>query len=104
MLKTTRDPQSLAIQTLADGERFFERHAAEVKTQELRQKQFEQARVLARKYRRPALATGTAVIAALLAMYLRKAGVSPVISVAGLYQAGLALQAKAVGFVEGLLR
>ena len=105
VLKTTRDPNALAKQTLQDGERFFERHAADIKTQEIRQKQLEQARVLAKRYRRPALATGTAVLAALIALYLRKSGSgASVESLAGLYHAGLALQARATAFLRGLLR
>lgn len=97
VLKTTRDPQALARQTLQDGEGFFLRHAAEIETQELRKKQLDTARVLARKYRRPALATGGAVFAALLALYLRKSGAAPVESLVGLYYAGLS-------FVERLIQ
>ncbi|GAB7334017.1 hypothetical protein MBLNU13_g06112t1 [Cladosporium sp. NU13] len=105
VLKTTRDPHALAKQTLRDGERFFERHAADIKTQEVRQKQLERARVLAKRYRRPALATGTAVLAALLALYLGKSGGGASLeSVAGLYRAGLVLQARAAAFLHGLLR
>lgn len=105
VLKTTRDPNALAKQTLQDGERFFERHAADIKTQEIRQKQLEQARVLAKRYRRPALATGTAVLAVLIALYLRKSGSSAFVeSLVGLYHAGLALQARAAAFLQGLLR
>lgn len=105
MLKTTRNPQSLAKQTLQDGEVFFERHAAEITAQELRQKQLQRARVLAKRYRRPALATGTAVLAALLALYLRKSsgGSASVESLVSLYHAGLVLQARAAGFLHGLL-
>lgn len=104
VLKTTRNPHDLARQTLQDGERYFERHAAEIKTQELRQKQLERARGLARTYRRPAIATGGALFAALLALYLRRSGAAPVESLAGLYHAGLMLQARAFGLVERLLR
>jgi len=109
VLKTTRDPHALAAQTLQDGEAYFRRHAAEIATQELRQKQFERARVLAKRYRRPALAAGTAVLAALLAVYLRKSGGgggggAAVGSLAGLYHAGLMLQSRALGFVEQALR
>jgi hypothetical protein len=105
VLKTTRDPQALFKQTLQDGERFFERHAADVRTQEVRQKQLERARVLARRYRRPAIGIGTAVLAALIALYLRRAGGGAgVESLAGLYHAGLGLQARAAAFLHGLLR
>lgn len=105
VLKTTHDPHALAAQTLRDGERFFERHAADIKTQEERQKQLERARVLAKRYRRPALAAGTAVLAALLALYLRRSGgVGSVEGVVGLWRAGLVLQARATAFLRGLLR
>lgn len=105
VLKTTRDPHALAKQTLQDGERFFARHAADITTQEARQKQLERARVLAKRYRRPALATGTAVLAALLALYLRKSsGGGPLETLAGLYHAGLALQARTAAFLHGVLR
>lgn len=105
VLKTTRDPHALAKQTLRKGERFFERHAADIKTQELRQKQLERARVLAKRYRRPAVVTGTAFLAALLALYLRRAdGGASVESLAGLYHAGLVLQSRAAAFLHGLLR
>jgi len=106
VLQTTRDPHALATQTLQDGEAYFQRHAAEIATQELRQKQFERARVLAKRYKRPALAAGTAVLAALLAFYLRRSGGGGAAagSLAGLYQAGLMLQSRALGFLERALR
>ena len=104
VLKTTHDTDALAKQTLQDGEEFFRRHAADIKTQEIRQKQFERARVLAKKYRRPALATGTAVFAALLALYLRKSGGTPFEALFSLYHAGLVLQSRAAEFLHSLLR
>jgi hypothetical protein len=105
VLKTTRDPHTLAKQTLQDGERFFERHAADVRTQEVRQKQFERARVLAKRYRRPAMVTGTAVLAALIALYLRRSGGGAgVESLASLWHAGLGLQARIAAFLHSLLR
>lgn len=105
MLKTTRDPHTLAKQTLRDGEKFFERHAADIKTQEVRQKQLERARVLVKGYRRPALVTGTAMLAALIALYLRRSGGGAgVESLASLWHAGLGLQARAAAFLHGLLR
>ena len=104
VLKTTRDPNALAKQTLQDGERFFERHAADIVTSEIRQKQLQRARVLAKRYQRPALATGTAIFAALLALYLRRSGGTPVESLVGLYHAGLVLQSRAAAFLHGLLR
>jgi hypothetical protein len=104
VLKTTRDPNTLAKQTLQDGEKFLDRHAADIVTSEIRQKQLQRARVLANQYRRPALATGTAVFAALLALYLRRSGGAPVESVIGLYHAGLVLQARAAAFLHNILR
>lgn len=104
VLKTTRNPHDLARQTLQDGEKFFARHAAEIKTHELRHKQLERARGLAKTYRRPAIAAGGALFAALLALYLRRSGAAPVETFAGLYHAGLALQARAFGLMERLLR
>ena len=106
VLKTTRDPYALAKQTLRDGEVFFKRHAADIKTQELRQKQLERARVLAKRYKRPAMATGTAVLAALLALYLRRStgGGASIESLAGLYHAGFALQSRIAVFLHGLVR
>lgn len=104
VLKTTHDTEALAKQTLQDGEAFFEGHAADIKRQEVREKQLERARVLARKYRRPALATGTAVFAALIALYLRRSGGAPFDSLFSLYQAGLVLQSRAAEFLHHLLR
>jgi hypothetical protein len=104
VLKTTRNARALAKQTLQDGEKFFERHAAEISTAEVRQKQLGRARVLAMKYRRPALATGTAVFAALLALYLRRSSGAPIESLVGLYHAGLVLQSRVAGVLHTLLR
>lgn len=72
VLKTTRDPHKLAKQTLHDGEVFFQRQANEIRMQEARKKTLDRACLLARKHRRPALAAGTAVLVALLALYLRR--------------------------------
>lgn len=72
VLKTTRDPQKLAKQTLHDGEVFFQRQATEISRHKSRMKAFQKARLLARKHRRPAVAAGTAVLVALLALYLRR--------------------------------
>lgn len=110
VLKTTRDPHALAAQTLSDGERFFARHASDIKKDEVRQKQYERARVLAMRYRRPAVASCTAVLAALLALYLRRVdgfsglGLNLNLNWAALYQTGLAAQARVLGLVERLLR
>jgi len=72
VLKTTRDPHKFAKQTSHDGEVFFQRQASEIRRQEARKKAFDQARTLARKHRGPAVAAGTAVLVALLALYLRR--------------------------------
>jgi hypothetical protein len=104
VLKTTRNATALAKQTLQDGEKFFERHAAEIVTAEVRQKQLDRAKVLAMRYRRPALATGTAVIAALLALYLGRSGGGSVESLVRLYHAGLVLQSRVAGFLHTLLK
>lgn len=105
VLKTTRNPNTLSKQTLQDGERFFELHAADINKSEIRQKQLQRARMLAKRYRRPALATGTAIFAALLALYLRKSsGGAPVESLVGLYHTGLMLQSRAAAFLHSPLR
>jgi hypothetical protein len=106
VLETTRDPHHLAQQTLHDGEAYFARHAAEIAAQEARQKALERARVLAKKYKRPAVVAGTAMLAVVVAFYLRRAGGggAAVGSLAGLWHAGLVLQSRALGFVERVLR
>lgn len=104
VLKTTRDLHALAAQSLQDGERFFARHAEDIRTEERRQKQLEGLKVLALRYRRPAFATGTAVFVAVLALYLRRLDGLSALSWTGLYQSGLAVQARLLGFVEKFLR
>ena len=85
---------------------YFQRHAAEIATQEAREKQFERAKMLTRKYKRPAMLAGTAVLAVVVAYYLRKSGggSAAVGSLAGLWHAGLMLQSRAFGFMERVLR
>jgi len=76
VLKTTHGaPQPLAEQSLTDGERMFERHAAEVKRAEVWNRQILHTRRLARKYQRPATYTATAVVVAVMALLLRRGGV-----------------------------
>jgi hypothetical protein len=107
VLTTTRNPHALAQQTLQEGEVYFQRHAAEIATQEAREKQLERARVLAKRYRRPAVVAGTAVLAAVLAFYLRRSGGgggAAIGSLAGLWHAGVVLQSRAFGFVLRVLR
>jgi TBC1 domain family member 20 len=71
VLKTTHDRQRLATQSLSDGERMFQRQAAEIR----RAEKWEQKRTLIRqtaiRYRRPATFAGTAVFTLLAAYYLR---------------------------------
>lgn len=105
VLKTTRDLPALAAQSLSDGEVFFARHAGDIRRDEHRQKMLERARVLALRYRRPAFAAGTAFLAALLALYLRRLdGVAVPLSWAGVYQAGWTVQARVWSLVEKVLR
>lgn len=80
VLKTTRHPRQLAQQSLQDGERFFSRHSDDIRRQEDRQRRMQQARQLALRYRRPALATGTAIFVAVLALYMRRPGVSAMLT------------------------
>lgn len=72
VLKTTRDTQKLAAQTLSDGERFFHKQADEIKRHDARSRNLQTARRLALQYRRPAILTGTAILVALLALYIRR--------------------------------
>ena len=74
VLKTTQKPGPLAKQTLQDGEKYYKRQAAEIRNQEARKKALDKARLLAERYKRPALATTTAVLAVLIALYLRRSG------------------------------
>ncbi len=71
VLKTTRHLHDPTKQTLADGERHFEKEAAEIRRQDALERTQKQARILLRRYRRPATWTGTAVLFALLALYAR---------------------------------
>jgi hypothetical protein len=105
VLKTTRDPHALVKQTLQDGEKFFVRHAADIRTQEARQKRLERmgalvrrGRGVVRRYRRPVVGAGMAVCVVVLAFYLRKAPVE------GLWWTGEGLRARVAGFLNGLLR
>lgn len=74
VLKTTHDPHKLAQQTLADGEVMFEKQAAEIKRAAEWKEQKLRLWQLARKYRRPATYTGAAIVAAILAYWLRSGG------------------------------
>lgn len=71
VLKKTRHLHDPTKQTLADGERHFEKEAAEIRRQDALERTQKQACILLRRYRRPATWTGTAVLFALLALYAR---------------------------------
>lgn len=74
VLKTTRDPDALGKQSLEDGERMFERQAAEIRRAEAWKRQKLRARQLARKYRWPATYTSTAIVVAIIAYWFRGSG------------------------------
>ncbi|KAK6441792.1 GTPase-activating protein gyp8 [Oleoguttula sp. CCFEE 5521] len=76
VLKTTSNLTKLASQTLLHGERCFKRHAAEIQAYDTRKKNIARANVLLRRYRRPAIATITTLVVAVLALYLRREGAS----------------------------
>ena len=71
VLKTTRDDHTLSHQTLADGERYFEKEASGIRRRDALLKRQKQLQHLARRYRRPALYTSSAVAVALLALLFR---------------------------------
>ena len=73
VLKTTRNPQALAAQTLAEGEQLYEKHAAEIRRHDMLVKVQQRTYALARKYRRPARWTGAAIAVAVVALYMRRA-------------------------------
>lgn len=74
VLKTTRDPQSLSMQTLEDGERMFQSQAAELRRAEVWKKQQARMRQLARKQLKPATYTGLAVLVVFGAYWFRNEG------------------------------
>lgn len=67
-LKTARDAEHAAGQTLAEGEVFFEKQAKELQWLDLRNALFS----VAWRYRRPARAVGMAVAVGLVAVYVRR--------------------------------
>ncbi|KAF2207617.1 hypothetical protein CERZMDRAFT_50779 [Cercospora zeae-maydis SCOH1-5] len=73
VLKTTRDPQALAAQSLSEGEQLYEKHAAEIRRHDMLIQVQQRTYALARKYRRPAKWTGAAIAVAVLALYMRRA-------------------------------
>lgn len=74
VLKTTRDPDELAKQTLEEGELLHAKHAAQIKRQETLQKVTAHTRLLAHKYRRPAGALTLAVVFGVLSLWLGRTG------------------------------
>lgn len=80
VLKTTQDPEALLRQTLQDGERFFEKEAAEIRRRDALKAKREQLQVIARRYRKPVLFTGSAVLIAVLGMFMRRFGATPALS------------------------
>ena len=67
VLKTARDSKETAKQTLDDGASIFHKQAAELHFMELRQEAFKSLR----RYQRPALSIGLAVIVCVLAWRMR---------------------------------
>ena len=74
VLKTTRDPDELARQTLEEGELLHAKHAAQIKRQETLRKMSNHTRLLARKYRKPAGALTLAVVVGVLSLWLGRNG------------------------------
>lgn len=68
VLKTTRNPHSLATQTLQDGKRLFQKQAAEIQRQDAYKYAKQRVQALAYRYRRPARWTGAAILVAVLAL------------------------------------
>ena len=73
-LKTTRDPDELARQTLEEGELLHAKHAAQIKRQETLQKMIAHSRFLAHKYRRPAGAFTLAIVIGAMSLWLGRDG------------------------------
>lgn len=74
VLKTTQDPEALLRQTLQDGERYFQQEATEIRRRDAMKARQKQIQALARRYRRPALLTGSAIMVAVLGLLMRRAG------------------------------
>jgi hypothetical protein len=70
VLKTTRDPDELARQTLEEGELLHSKHAAQIKRQETLQKMMDHSRLLAHKYLKPAGVFTLAVVVGILSLWL----------------------------------
>lgn len=74
VLKTARDPDELARQTLEDGELLHAKHAAQIKRQETLQKMTAHSRFLAHKYRKPAGAFTVAIVVGIVSLWLGRNG------------------------------
>lgn len=74
VLKTTRDPTVLAVQTLQEGEMYLKKHADQIRHYEARKKMIAQTRLLAHRYRRPAGAVTLAVLVGTLSLWLGRTG------------------------------
>lgn len=68
VLKTTRNLHTLATQSLQDGERLFQKQAAEIRRQDAYKHAKQRTQALAYRYRRPVRWTGAAILVALLAL------------------------------------
>lgn len=79
VLKTTQDFHKLSQQTLEDGERFFDKEAAEIRRRDALMQKQRQLRALARRYRRPGSWMGGAIFVAVLAFYFRDATIPPAV-------------------------
>lgn len=71
VLKTTRDPQALAMQSLQEGEQFLAKHAAEIRRHDALVETKKRIQALAYRCRRPARWTGAAILIAVLALCMR---------------------------------
>jgi len=77
VLKTTENPEQLSKQTLQDGERLFERHALEIQRAQDKKKLRQRVMQVVRRYRRPAVYTGGALLIAFVAYQLNITGFGP---------------------------
>ena len=74
VLKTTRDPTALAMQTLQEGETYLKKHSAQIERGEARKRMLARTRLLARRYRRPASAVTVAILVGALSLWLGRNG------------------------------
>ncbi|QDS72386.1 hypothetical protein FKW77_008553 [Venturia effusa] len=74
VLRTTRDSEALATQTFADGQKWFEAQAREIRKQQARQELLNSIRRAVKKHKRPALLGATVAIGVLAWWLARKRG------------------------------